>query len=124
MSYSRVLTLGGETFGELIALRMEMSPIAARHDKKRQFPKGGCNESTRTLAISIDLKSNIQVSVSAGSKVRTRGSAMARPVYLLQRTYLVTAGTAVECHKRTRAPLVWARAESVSYLISRAFPSF
>jgi hypothetical protein len=62
MSYSRVLTLGGETFGELIALRMEMSPIVARHDKKRP-----CNESTRTLAVSINLKSNIQVSVSAGS---------------------------------------------------------
>jgi hypothetical protein len=33
-------------------------------------------------------------------KVRSHGSAMARPVYLLQRTYLVTAGTAVECQKR------------------------
>jgi len=41
---------------------MEMSPIVARHDKKRP-----CNESTRTLAVSINLKSNIQVSVSAGS---------------------------------------------------------
>ena len=29
---------------------------------------------------------------------------MARPVYLQQRTYLVTAGMAVECHLRTHAP--------------------
>ena len=32
------------------------------------------------------------------------GSAMASPVYLQQRTYLVTAGMAVECQDLTRAP--------------------
>ena len=32
-----------------------------------------------------------------------RGSAVARPVYLQQRTYLVTAGMAVVCHKPTYA---------------------
>jgi hypothetical protein len=31
------------------------------------------------------------------------GSAMARPVYLQQRTYLMTAGMAVECQERTYA---------------------
>ena len=31
------------------------------------------------------------------------GGAMARPVYLQQRTYLMTAGMAVECHKPTYA---------------------
>ena len=41
MSYSRVLTLGGETFGELIVLRMEMSPIVARHDRNVSSQKGG-----------------------------------------------------------------------------------
>src|SRR5216684_1605572 len=30
--------------------------------------------------------------------MRRHGNAMARPVYLQQRTYLVTAGMAVECH--------------------------
>jgi hypothetical protein len=30
-------------------------------------------------------------------KPRSRGIAIARPVYLQYRTYLVTAGTAVEC---------------------------
>jgi hypothetical protein len=34
-------------------------------------------------------------------KVRTHGSAMARPVYPQQRTYVMTAGTAVECQKAT-----------------------
>src|SRR5258708_29165008 len=34
---------------------------------------------------------------TASVKLRIRGRAMARPVYLQQRTYLVTAGTAVEC---------------------------
>jgi len=33
--------------------------------------------------------------------VRTHGSPLARPVYLQQRTYLVTAGTAVESHEET-----------------------
>jgi hypothetical protein len=56
MSYSRVLTLGGETFGELIALRMEMSPIVPRHDSSVSSQKGGCNESTanRRLFIGVD----------------------------------------------------------------------
>jgi hypothetical protein len=35
-----------------------------------------------------------------GVNMSRHGSAMARPVYLQQRTYLVTAGMAVECHKR------------------------
>jgi hypothetical protein len=33
-----------------------------------------------------------------GSKLRTHGSAMARPIYLQLRTYLVTANTAVETY--------------------------
>ena len=37
-------------------------------------------------------------------KMRRRGSAMSRPVYLQQRTYLVTGGTTVECHKETSPP--------------------
>src|SRR5947207_14189807 len=34
-----------------------------------------------------------------GVKLRPHGSALARPVYLQQRTYLLTAGTAVQCPK-------------------------
>src|SRR5207244_6984734 len=37
-------------------------------------------------------------------KLRRHGRAMTRPVYLQQRTFLVAAGTAVECQLRTRAP--------------------
>src|SRR5215467_501536 len=37
------------------------------------------------------------------ARVSRHGSAMARPVYLQQRTYLVTAGMAVECHFRAHA---------------------
>jgi len=36
-------------------------------------------------------------------KLRGHGRAMARPVYLQQRTYLVTASAAVECQIRTLA---------------------
>jgi Thioesterase-like superfamily len=38
-------------------------------------------------------------------KVRSHGGAMARPVYLQQRIYLVTAGTALECHEPTFSPI-------------------
>jgi hypothetical protein len=31
-------------------------------------------------------------------KLRSHGSKMARPVYLQQRTYLLSVATAVECH--------------------------
>jgi hypothetical protein len=38
-----------------------------------------------------------------GVKLRSRDSAIARPVYLQQRTCLVSAATVVECHERLRA---------------------
>jgi hypothetical protein len=34
-------------------------------------------------------------------KLRSHGAAMARPVYLQQRTYSMRAGTAVECQELT-----------------------
>jgi hypothetical protein len=38
-----------------------------------------------------------------GVNMSPHGSALARPVYLQQRTYLVTAGMAVECQMRLNA---------------------
>src|SRR6476619_920211 len=42
--------------------------------------------------------------MSAQGHLSRHGSAKARPVYLQQRTYLVTAGMAVECQEATYAP--------------------
>jgi hypothetical protein len=53
---------------------------------------------------------------TARVKVRTHGSAMARPVY--KRTYVVTAGTAVECQLRTHAPQQTAYTAAMIYSIT------
>jgi hypothetical protein len=41
-----------------------------------------------------------------GVKLRSHGSEMARPVYVQQRTYLMSVATAVECQKQSFDHLV------------------